>query len=823
MEKPYVLPGQPTRYAREKNFDILHTKLEVELDFANKSIQGKVTHALNAVAPILSIELDAAELKINSAKIDGKDAHYSTTGNKLKITSSAPLKGSFNVEIEYSSTPRKGLYFRGPSKKYPNRFIHAFTQGQAEDSKYWFPCYDYPNMRSTTEMIIKAPKEYLAISNGILVSSKEDGSKKIWHYKQEVPHPSYLVSLIVGEYERIHENHNGVLLEYYVPKDRVNDVQRSFAKTGKMIDFFSNITGQPYPYPKYAQSVVSDFMFGGMENITATTLTEKTLHDERTHLDATSDMLVAHELVHQWFGDYITCRDWSHAWLNEGFANFFAALFREHDEGVDEYQYFLNGYRENLFDEMDEHYERTIASKQYFDPEERFDSHTYEKGAWVLNALRGYMGDELFFHGMRNYVSSHKNGLVETFEFRRAMEDSSGLNLEPFFEQWIFSHGIPEYNAKYSWDEASKTVTLTLEQTNVGTIPLFTTPIEISIALKDGKKIERIITPSTKDSTFYFSVDSEPLNVSIDPHNSMLKKLNFEKPESMYVYQLKNDENAMERVRACWELGKSKSDDALNALASSIDSDKFWGVGLEAASALGKIGTKKALEALLARKNHSHHRVRRGVAIGLRNFSSLEDPSPAIRALVDYLNNEHSYYTRAFAAQSLGYYKTDEAFNALKSALNQESANDQVRYRAYLGLAERKDVPESLVLAIDGLKNGKEYQGRMGATVAIGRLGQGKPEALDALLSMKKDDDLRSRAAAAAQLHKVAEKSAIPEIEKWLASEESGRVRRRLREAIYFLGEGTTDKEVISKLQDDVEKLKSENKELQEKLDSQEH
>src|SRR5579875_1224430 len=759
MEKPFILPGQPTKYARDKLFEIVHTKLEVELDFEKKSIAGRVEHTLNSGSLFAFVELDASELEIRSVKVDGRDAGFEyASRDTLRISPKVAIKGTFKVEIEYKATPRRGLYFRGPTKDHPHRFLHAFTQGQAEDSKYWFPCYDYPNMRTQSEVIVTAPAEMIAISNGVLVSSKEiavGGAKKrkVWHFRQEFPHPSYLLSVVVGEYDRTVEDHKGVLLEYYAPTSRKAELQRSFSKTPKMIDFFSSVTGQPYPYPKYAQSVVSDFMFGGMENITATTLTERTLHDERAHQDFTSDNLVAHELAHQWFGDYITCRDWSHAWLNEGFANFFTALFKEFDEGP-------------------------------------------------------------------GYVAKHRASLVETSDFRRAMEDASGLNLEPFFEQWVFSQGFPEYEARYSWDEGSKTAVLSLEQSNVGSVPQFTTPIEIRLTLRDGSISRRKVTLNSKASTFYFPLDGEPLNVSIDPQNWILKKLNFQKPERMYIFQLEKDQNAMERVRACWELGKSKSDDAITALARAIDSDRFWGVGLEAAANLGKIGTKAVMDALVARKGHPHHKVRRGIAIGLRHFSTLEGNEEAIGTLIWYLNNDYSYYVRAFAAQSLGYFtKSEVAFEALMSALKQESVNDQVRYRAFLGLAERKD-GKGLEIAIDYLRNATEYQARVGAALTVGKLGRGRPEASDALLSSENDPDIYVRTMAANAVRYLEDKNAIPGLEKWLAREPSGRCRRRLRETIYLLQQGTRESENVAKLKEDVEKLKSENSELRQRINA---
>ena len=539
----------------------------------------------------------------------------------------------------------------------------------------------------------------------------------MWHYSQEIPHSAYLLSLIVGNYERIAEDCDGISVEYYVPRDRKADAARSFQKTPRMLDFFGRITGLKYPYPKYSQSVVSDFMFGGMENISATTLTEKTLHDERAHLDFQSENLVSHELAHQWFGDYLTCKDWSHAWLNEGFATYFNALFREYEEGPEDFQYAMYSNFEKLNDDSNERYHRQIVEKRYWDPEEMFDSHAYEKGSWVLNAIRGILGDDLFWKAIRKYVATYKLSLVETSDFRKILEEVSGLNFEQFFEQWLYSPGYPDYIAEYSFDDKSGLARLDLEQTNaeVDGVPLFANPMDVEFTFHDGTRKTERISMTQKKNSFFFSLPSIPANVSLDPKNWFLKKLKFRKPKEMLLYQLKFDENSVERIRAASELVDFKTQDVVDALSSSIDSDKFWGVQLEVAKNLGKIGTKEALDALFARKDHKDHRVRRGVAIGLRYFTKSEDSDRAINTLINYLSTDVSYYVRAYSAHSLGFYTDSEkAFVALKEALNQDSVNDQIRYRAFLGFAELKN-PKALPLAKEYLEKGKEYQGRTGA------------------------------------------------------------------------------------------------------------
>ncbi len=314
--KPFALPSSTVHYARDRNVDIQHVRLELNVDPEKRLLEGTVRIDLTPIVDnVTRLQLDAIELDVKDVKLNGKQVNFESTGRNIVIDLDKALKTSeqATISVRYSGQPRRGLYFIGPDKSYPDRPYQAWTQGEDEDTRYWFPCYDFPYDKATSELIVTVPQKYLAISNGSLVETDEDKARgtKTYHWKQDVPHSSYLTSLVVGEYSVIKEKVDDVELQYCVPKGREEDAKRSFEKTPKMVRFFGDY-GVKYPYPKYAQVVVSDFIFGGMENITATTLTWNTLHDKRAHLDFTSDDLVAHELAHQWWGDLLTCRDWSH-------------------------------------------------------------------------------------------------------------------------------------------------------------------------------------------------------------------------------------------------------------------------------------------------------------------------------------------------------------------------------------------------------------------------------------------------------------------------------------------------------------------------------
>ncbi|MCI0596251.1 MAG: M1 family metallopeptidase, partial [candidate division Zixibacteria bacterium] len=336
-------------YARDRVFDLIHVRLEISFNEAERSLSGKVTHTFSPLLPEQKfLFLDAVGLEIKKVTdAAGNSLAFEPLDTELKVDLGLPFRpfaDTFAVTVEYGGRPKAGVYFVQPDAKYPRKNSQIWTQGETENTRYWIPIYDYPNDQATSEMIVTVPEKYLAVSNGELVSDTRSGGRRVFHWRENVPHVPYLISLVAGEYE-MHAETTTVyageetkvvpVLFYYPPGNKERAI-RSFGKTGKMLRFFSEKIGVPYPYEKYSQATVDEFMWGGMENISATTQTERTLHDRRAHQDFKSEGLVAHELAHQWWGDLLTCRDWSHIWLNEGFATYFDNLFQEYDLGPDE-------------------------------------------------------------------------------------------------------------------------------------------------------------------------------------------------------------------------------------------------------------------------------------------------------------------------------------------------------------------------------------------------------------------------------------------------------------------------------------------------------
>lgn len=821
--KPFVLPGATVHYARDREFDVQHVKLDMNVDPEKKKLEGTAHITLTPiVGNVTRLEFDAIELDIKDVKLSaGKPASFENTGRKIIIYLDKALKTKENVtvSIRYSGEPRRGLYFIGPDKAYPERPYQVWTQGEDEDSRYWFPCYDYPNQRATSEVAVTIPQKYMAVSNGSLIETKEDKNRgtKTYHWKQDLPHPSYLISLVVGEFAVVKEKVEDVELQYYLPKGREEEAKRSFEKTSKMIRFFSEYFGVKYPYPKYAQVVVSDFIFGGMENITATTLTERTLHDKRAHLDFTSDDLVAHELAHQWWGDLITCRDWSHAWLNEGFATYCETLFKEHDLGRDEAAYYQLQDIEEYMEEDRERYRRPIVNKSYIEPTELFDRHLYEKGGLVLHALRYHLGDELFHKGLRHYANTFREKVVETSDFRRAMEEATGKSLEGFFDQWVHHSGHPEFKVSYDWDDNAKIAKLSVSQTQLGegeTPSVFVTPIDISFTLSKAVQTRRVMI-TQRDETFYISLPEKPRDVEFDPGNWIPKTLDFDKPKGMLLQQLQTDRNAIGRARAAQRLAKYPTEDVVDVLKTAILKDAFWGVQAAAAKALGAIRTTSALRALTAGLKTKHPKARRAVVKALGEFRD-EDAAKALIGILD--EGDPSYFVEGEGARSLGKTRSPKAFDILKKNLRKESFNEVIRVGVFDGYAELKD-PQAIPIVIEWTRYGKPHAAREAATKALGKLGEGKPEVTDHLVRLLDDPWFRVRLEAAVALGELLDAKAVGALERLIERELDGRVKRRAREAIRKIQAGREASDEFRHLRDDVDKLREENRQLKERLE----
>ena len=814
----FAFPNATEHYARDTLVQAEHVKLEVRPDFRRKKLYGKVSTQFRAkIAGVSAVDFDAVELDIKGVKFRKTNLKFSQAYGKLYTSLGREMKEGekFTIDIEYSCTPRRGIFFNLPDKEYPNRPIQAWTQGESDESRFWFPSIDDPNVKVTSEVIATVPKKFVAVSNGKLVSQKtnRDGTRTI-HWSNEIPHSVYLISLVAGEFSELKDSYDGIPITYYVPKGREEDAKRTFANTLEMMKFFSKNIGLKYPYPKYSQVTVADFIFGGMENTSATTLTDSCLLDKRAMIDYNSDELIAHELAHQWFGDLITCRDWANAWLNEGFATYFEALYHEHHLGSNEFVYKMLLEAEEYVGEDRERYRRSIVTNVYEDSVELFDRHLYNKAALVLHMLRFVLGDGQFWRAIRHYVHKHKMQNVTTEDFRRAIEEATGRNLEPFFEHWFRKSGYPEFRVSYEWNESSKTAKVTVNQNQVtnGETPVFMLPVEIAITA--GKRKIHRVEIKEKQQTFLFPLNEAPSAVELDPSNWILKTLEFSRPKEMLLKILKESPAPIERIRAVQELAKLGTQDVVDELKSAFLKEKFWAIQSRIAQALGQIRSKAALKALLQCLSVKHPKARRGVVKALGEFRDEE----AADALIRLLKHDESYFVEMEAAMSLGRTRSEKAFDALKKALEKKSFNESIRIGAFQGFDALRD-ERAIPIAMEWSKYGKPQKARESAVGVLGRLARGKPDVLDSLHNLLYDYWWRVKLYAITSIEEFRDTRSLAELQKLVDRELEGRVKRRAKEAMKKIREDRDRTQEFKALRDDLDKLKEDDRKLRDRLD----
>jgi aminopeptidase N len=589
-----------------------------------------------------------------------------------------------------------------------------------------------------------------------------------------------------------------------------------------MMRFFIEKFGVPYPFKAYTQSCVTNFTFGGMENTTATTLTDLTLHDARAHLDFRSDPLVAHELAHMWFGDFITLKTWSQLWLHEGFATYLDPCFVEFDEGRDEFSYRLLENAERYMREDSSRYRRPIVTNVYEFPTNLFDAHSYPGGSWRLHMLRHQLGDEVWWKVLKHYLTKHAEGVVETVDFQRAIEEITGDPMDRFFDQWIFKAGYPEFKVSQSWDAERGMLKLMVKQQQKGTQEtpeVFVVPVDIGVITKAGAMTFEILVEQ-REQTFYLPVPDKPLMVEFDPGLWVLKTLDFDQPEDMLRYQLKHAKEAMSRIQAAKTLAKKGTPSAIKALKEAVLKDSFWGVQTRAATALGTIPGETALEALVACTKAKHPKTRRGVAQALGNYRDEQ----AAEALLPLLKEDESYYVESSAAIALGKTKSEKAFTALKKALSKDSFREVIRAGVLAGLAELDD-ERGIPLAIEWAAYGKPYLARIAALAALGKFGkyrEHRKDILEAIVAVFKEPfdalSYRPYIAAIGALVVRGHSDAIAHLNSVANNDPRSRFRQRARRAIKRIHAGKDKGDELRKLREDLEKLQRENITLRDRL-----
>ncbi|HEV2271667.1 MAG TPA: M1 family metallopeptidase [Steroidobacteraceae bacterium] len=686
--------------------------------------------------------LDSSDLTVQGVTLRsaaGRDVplQFETAGSRLWITLNRAYGPGevLHVAIRYYGFPRAGLYFVQPDAAHPDAPPEIWSQGEPEFNHHWFPCWDYPNDMSASETVVTVPRGQSVVSNGKLVSVVTQGDQVTFDWVEAVPHSAYLTSIAVGPWRKVSDHYGALPVDYYVPASvNAATARRSFHLTPDMIGFFSGASGVPWPYEKYSQVTVSHYFFGGMENVSATTLTDATLHDTRADVDYPSQALVAHELGQEWFGDLVQGRDWADIWLNEGFATYLEALYTQYHEGNDAFRLEMMQNQETAQSQDRNDYLRPIVDDHYAYPLQMFDGITHEKGAVVLDMLRNILDgqaaaarsasqQELFFRALRAYLTEYRAQAVDTQALIRALETATGRNLDGFFREWVYMAGQPDYRVTARYDSSTRTETLEVAQTQdaPGVAHVFVMPIELDFHGAHGQSQRVIVNDRERVQQFKVALDFEPLWIDFDPHDVIEKSLVFKQPLAALVAKARDDPAMMSRLSAVEALGSvsgKDTDTAVLALSARLRHDGFYGVRVYAARGLGEIHTPAAKAALLGALAQSDGRVRAAAVAALAIFKG--DPE-VYHALLGRLDGDASYAVEAAAAAAIGTSGAANAFSVLARVAG-TAADSHVVAGVLEGLAATGD-PRAFAILLTDARPGKPETLRRGSLTALEQAG----------------------------------------------------------------------------------------------------
>ncbi|MBO2012351.1 M1 family metallopeptidase [Hymenobacter negativus] len=598
---PSWLPAEaPIQPAATILTEVVDTKLDVRFDYKKQYLLGTAILTLRShFYPQSELVLDAKGFDIQKVELVGekknKNLNYNYNRRKIVIALDHPYPRStpYQVRIVYVAKPNelpqggsaaitndKGLYFINPLGTEKNKPRQVWTQGETEGSSCWFPTIDKPNQRMTQEISMTVEKQFKTLSNGLLTSSQAnpDGTRTdTW--KLSEPHAPYLATMVVGDFAIVSDSWHGKPVDYYVEPKYAGTARAVFGHTPEMMDFFSKKLDVEFPWNKYAQVAVRDYVSGAMENTTATTHGNTIQATKRDLLDAnyqTAEFVIAHELFHHWFGDYVTCESWSNLPLNESFADYSEYLWAEHKYGADEAGLVQEIKINNYLEEAQSKREPLIRYR-YTNREDMFDRHSYDKGGRVLHMLRKYVGDDAFFAALNRYLTQNKQSAVEISKLRNAFEETTGEDLMWFFNQWFLKRGHPELHITHTYTNGQ--VALHVQQTQDTLFqPVYRLPVTVAVWTGSNQPTEHRITVTKADQTFMLPASQKPNLVKFDNESQLLAQFDEDRTIDELVFQFYHAQSYQQKSEVL-ELLQNKTDQmSVSSVMRNALNDKFWNV-----------------------------------------------------------------------------------------------------------------------------------------------------------------------------------------------------------------------------------------------------
>jgi len=685
-------------YTRSHDYDLVHQRIAVsDFNWDSLSFEGNVTTTLVALRPGLdSVVLDEGALLTNTSVADrgGRPLRATRSGDTLVVFPASPVGfgDTLTFTVAYHGKVRDGdgLTFITPDGL-PHRPRQIWSQGEDHNNHDWFPTFDFPSDKMTWEMVATVPTEDFAVSNGRLVSDVVRGGQRTVTWNQEAPSATYLVSLVVAPLARIHDTWQGVPVDYYVYHADSAAAWRLFHVTPDMIATYSRLTGIRYPWDKYAQTTVADF-FGGMENVSATTLVDW-LPDAAAYQDRPwyQWLLIPHELAHQWFGDYVTTENWANMWLNEGFAEFMPGQYWGQKLGAHAAEdYYVDEYRQYL--QIDRRRPMPLASLG--------SNNIYPKGALVLEMLQQLVGPQRFWAAIHTYLTRHAFGVATTDDLRQAFLAATGENLDRFWSEWVYQAGYPRLDVTAAYDSAAHALTLHIAQTQLDSLkpdssglkftvpPVFHMPLVVRVGTAAGDVTQRVELDAREQTVTIPGVAGPPTMVIFDDGNAVLKSLTFQEPTAWLATQLGRDPNLWNRQWVIEQLAERKDDPAAGAaLAEAATHADYFLTRQEAVDALGDFPAAVAMPALAVAAHDTSAAVRSGALDALGRIGGEQ----AVALANDAFAHDASYQVRAAAVMALGHADSAHIGRIIDAALVAPSYRDAIQTAALRLIAFSND------------------------------------------------------------------------------------------------------------------------------------
>lgn len=683
------------RATATRAFDLIHTKLDLRFDWQKERVNGKAVLTLKPYFYASDeLVLDAKNFDIQSIVLDGKNTALKYEYNNEQITIHLDKKYNkteeFKVKIEYVAKPSerkniggsqaitsdKGLYFINPRGEEIDKPTQIWTQGETESNSCWFPTIDKPNERCTGEITLTVEDKYKTLSNGLMTSSvKNSDGTRTDTWKMDKPHAPYLFMITVGNFAVVKDRWEDIELAYYVEPNFEKDAKAIFPHTPEMLSFFSNKLGVKYPWQKYSQVVVRDYVSGAMENTTAVIFGEFMQNSERDLIDVEmNESIVAHEMFHHWFGDYVTTESWSNLTLNEGFANYSEYLWLENKHGKDAAQAHwkeeMGGYLGQARNNR-----HPLIHFTYGNREDMFDAHSYNKGGIILHMLRNLIGDEAFFTALNQYLTKHAYKAVEVHELRMAFEEVTGQDLNWFFNQWYMNPGHPELEVSKKYDAVTGKLIITVAQTQDGknNLPVYQLPIAVDVYYAEGEKPQRFnITTKQRKQIFTLDVPKAPKLVNVDAERMLLCEMNYPKSEEEYAFQYANAPLYLDRVEALEAFqGAEKPTDLIAQTLKKAINDPHYSIRSAAVNMLDVEDPTVAALIEKAALEDKHSEVRGAAMFRLGQTGDKKYAEVARKVL----EKERAFVVISEALQALYTLDKEAALKYLPTLENEESPN----------------------------------------------------------------------------------------------------------------------------------------------------